>query len=171
MPVADVCVCSARALTFLSLWQQHALRCTSCQIQGRPAARHAPSSAVERLQHRCSCARLRSRARAPCARIRVVDLDVCVCDLSLTVICLCVWLARVGTGLVQIGVHKSGGARFYTRVSEMLQWILSSNGLGKHPAQMLNLKITALGLPDESSISIYAGHRFVCLRDGGGEEG
>jgi len=62
------------------------------------------------------------------------------------------------TGLVQIGVHKSGGAKLYTRVSEMLQWILLSKGVGKHPAQMLNLHITDLGLPHEASVTIYAGH-------------
>ena len=59
---------------------------------------------------------------------------------------------------MQIGVHKSGGAKLYTRVSEMLQWILLSKGVGKHPAQMLNLHITDLGLPHEASVTIYAGH-------------
>ena len=73
-----------------------------------------------------------------------------------------------GTGLVQIGVYKSGGAKLYTRVSEMLQWILSSKGLGKHPAQMLKLHITDLGLPHKASVTIYAGHRLVCVRCGGG---
>jgi len=76
-----------------------------------------------------------------------------------------------GTGLVQIGVYKSGGAKLYTRVSEMLQWILSSKGLGKHPAQMLKLHITDLGLPHKASVTIYAGHRLVCVRCGGGEGG
>ncbi len=69
--------------------------------------------------------------------------------------------------MVQIGVHKSGGAKLYTRVSEMLQWILSSKGVGKHPAQMLNLHITDLGLPHEASVTIYAGHRFVDVHYGG----
>jgi len=45
----------------------------------------------------------------------------------------------------------------------MLQWILSSNGLGRHPPQMLSLHITALGLPDNSSLTIYAGHRLTKL--------
>ena len=76
-----------------------------------------------------------------------------------------------GTGLVQIGVYKSGGAKLYTRVSEMLQWILSSKGLGKHPAQMLKLHITDLGLPHKASVTIYAGHRLVCVRCGGGGGG
>ena len=69
---------------------------------------------------------------------------------------------------MQIGVYKSGGAKLYTRVSEMLQWILSSKGLGKHPAQMLKLHITDLGLPHKASVTIYAGHRLVCVRCGGG---
>ena len=68
---------------------------------------------------------------------------------------------------MQIGVHKSGGAKLYTRVSEMLQWILSSKDLGQHPAQMLRLHITELRLPDKASVTVYAGHRcFVfCLHN------
>jgi len=93
---------------------------------------------------------------------------VCVRDCKVCVTWLC------GTGLVQIGVHKSGGAKLYTRVSEMLQWILLSKGVGKHPAQMLNLHITDLGLPHEASVTIYAGHRLVdvhCGGSGGGGRG
>jgi len=89
----------------------------------------------------------------------------CVGDCKACVTWMC------GTGLVQIGVHKSGGAKLYTRVSEMLQWILTSKGVGKHPAQMLNLHITDLGLPDEASVTIYAGHRLVCVHCGGSGTG
>lgn len=64
-------------------------------------------------------------------------------------------------GLVQIGVQKQGrgeGPMLYTRVSEMLQWILSAKGLGVHPAKMLNLQITDLDLPAGTSVTIYNGH-------------
>jgi hypothetical protein len=57
-------------------------------------------------------------ARAMCF-LRVDDADVCACDRLPSVICLCVGLVRVGTGLVQIGVHKTGGGKLYTRVSGM----------------------------------------------------
>jgi len=66
------------------------------------------------------------------------------------------------TGMVQIGVQRTGGKRegpmLYTRVSEMLQWILSAKGLGVHPARMLGLHITDLNLPEGTSVSIYNGH-------------
>jgi len=65
------------------------------------------------------------------------------------------------TGLVQIGVQKQGrreGPILYTRVSEMLQWILSAKGLGVHPAKMLHLQITDLHLPEGTSVTIYNGH-------------
>jgi hypothetical protein len=66
------------------------------------------------------------------------------------------------TGMVQIGVQrtvgKGGGPMLYTRVSEMLQWILSAKGLGVHPARMLDLRITDLNLPEGTSVSIYNGH-------------
>jgi hypothetical protein len=57
-------------------------------------------------------------ARAMCS-LRVDDADVCACDRGPSVICLCGGLVRVGTGLVQIGVHKNSGGKLYTRVSGM----------------------------------------------------
>ena len=48
----------------------------------------------------------------------------------------------------------------YTRVSEMLQWILSSKGLGEKPAQMLSLQITGLSLPPRASVRCL----LVCIR-------
>jgi hypothetical protein len=64
------------------------------------------------------------------------------------------------TGFIQIGVQMGGPQQSwvrYTRVSEMLQWILSGRGLGIHPAKMLNLKIKELSLPPGGMVTIYNG--------------
>jgi len=60
------------------------------------------------------------------------------------------------TDFVQIGVGKT--QHLYTRVSEMLQWILSTRGMGVHPARMLNLEITDLALPKGAKMTIYNGN-------------
>ena len=56
----------------------------------------------------------------------------------------------------QMGGPQQSWVR-YTRVSEMLQWILSGKGLGIHPAKMLNLKIKELSLPPGAMVTIYNG--------------
>jgi len=65
------------------------------------------------------------------------------------------WMGS-STDFVQIGV--GAGQRLYTRVSEMLQWILSAKGMGAHPPNMLSLEITDLVLPKGAKMTIYNGN-------------
>jgi len=65
------------------------------------------------------------------------------------------WMGS-STDFVQIGV--GAGQRLYTRVSEMLQWILSAKGMGAHPPKMLSLEITDLVLPKGAKMTIYNGN-------------
>ena len=69
---------------------------------------------------------------------------------------------RSATGWVQIGVQmkdrRNGHPVLYTRISEMLQWILSAKGLGVHPVRMLRLQITGMSLPKGTSVTIHNGN-------------
>mmetsp|Transcript_59654 Transcript_59654/g.122353 ORF Transcript_59654/g.122353 Transcript_59654/m.122353 type:complete len:391 (+) Transcript_59654:1683-2855(+) len=69
------------------------------------------------------------------------------------------------TGWVQIGITSWGTSicdgsmpDVYTRVSEVLQWVLSVKDLGKFPAQSLRLTLTELAIPDGATVDVYKGN-------------
>ncbi len=68
------------------------------------------------------------------------------------------------TGWLQIGITSWGAIgceaplpEMYTRVSEMLQWILGPSALGMFPAKALRLTLSELSIPDGATVAVYKG--------------
>lgn len=68
------------------------------------------------------------------------------------------------TGWVQIGITSWGSAdcqgtipAMYTRVSEVLQWILSVQTLGQFPAKAMHLTLDSVNIPPGAQVEVWKG--------------
>jgi len=63
----------------------------------------------------------------------------------------------VGIASLSEGCLAQGFPALFTRSSSVIQWVMSLDTMGLHPATKIELTVTELGLPMESVVDVYAG--------------